>query len=160
VELPVRHLLFVLTIALAALACGGTPTPSEAESHFATYEAEIEPKKDARQAYFDCMSKINNDVGLLEKKAHDCSDDYDCRAKIAQEIEELANNLYSTCSPVPGDLLSDLHCKSRIIEARASYVHGAPNETGATRVMAEETLADQVKEAYESCFSSRPEPGP
>jgi hypothetical protein len=152
----VRHLLFLLTIALAVLACGGTPTPSEAESYIATYEAE----KDARQRYFDCITDIDNEVDLLEKNADACSDDYSCRAKIAQQIEELANNLYSTCSPVPADLLSDFHCKMRLIQARASYVHGAPNETGTSRVMAEEALADQVKEAYESCFSSLPEPNP
>lgn len=156
VELPVRQLLFLLTIALAVLACGGTPTPSEADSYIATYEAE----KDARQGYFDCITEIDNEVELLEKNADACSDDYNCRATIAQQMEDIATNLYSTCSPVPQDSLSDLHCKIRLIRARANYVHGAPNETGANRVMAEEYLADQVKEAYESCFALLPEPNP
>ncbi|MCI0611142.1 MAG: hypothetical protein L0Z71_19045 [Anaerolineae bacterium] len=151
-----RYLLFLLTITFLVLACGGTPTPSGADRYIATYEAE----RDARQKYFDCTTDIDDQVALLEKDADACSIDYDCRAMIAQQMEEIANNLYSTCSPVPPDLLSDLHCKIRLIRARANYVHGAPNETGANRVMAEEYLADQVKEAYEFCFSLLPEPNP
>jgi hypothetical protein len=155
VELPVRHLLLLIIIALSVVACDGTPTPSEADSYIATYEA----SKDARQSYFDCKTEIGNEVDLLEKKADACSDD-DCKAKIAQQMEELANNMYATCSPIPGDLLADYHCQRRLIEARASYVQGAPNETGANRVLAEEYLANQVKEAYDACFSLLPEPNP
>ncbi len=144
-----RSVLFSLATIFLLLACGGTPTPSEADRYVATREAETE----ARQRYFNCTTDIDDQVASLEKNAEVCSSDYDCRATIAKQIEDLAEKLTSVCAPAPPDLSSDFDCRIELIQAKANLVHGAPNETGPNRILAEDYLADQVKEAYEYCFS-------
>src|SRR5689334_10649298 len=118
-----KIILSFLVLTLATIACGGTPTPSETDIYFATLEAE----KIARQNYFSCTSGINDQVSALEQSASACLGDYDCKAKISQQIQELGEKLESTCTPVPQDMSSDFACKIRLIQAKASYAYGAPS---------------------------------
>jgi hypothetical protein len=152
----IRIVLSCMVLILGSIACGGTPTPSEADIYIATREAQ----KIERHNYFNCTSAIRDQVSILEESAKACSFDYDCRGKIAQQIQELGHRLESTCTPVPPSESSDFYCQIRLIQAQASYVHGAPNESGASQVFAEDALANQVQEAYEYCFSLLPEPNP
>lgn len=135
-----KYVLFCLPITFFLFSCGGPPTPSASEIRYATQVAETE----ARELSALCQSDIFDKVSLLDKAADACSGDYKCRAMIEQQINDLASEL-STCGPYVSS------CTVRIIRAHASVVGGAPNETGYTRIQAEETLMQQYIDAIEIC---------
>lgn len=128
--------------------CVGTPTPSQIDYYYETLEAE----EAIIDKYFNCKTTINEQFDLVENTAVACSKNYDCRAEISKQLREIIEKYKTTCSPIPSGNSSKHNCNIKLLEARAAFVHGAPNESGINKIRAEEQLGKQVEEAYEYCI--------
>ena len=147
-----RLLLLVLTAGCVLASCA-PPTPDV----FELYKTSV-PVTETAQAkigeFYDCVSVIDDQVNQLETTGQACNQDYDCRNKIAGQIEKLSDKFTTTCIPMNPSQVDRVSCESNLIKARGAYVHGAPLETGPNKLLAEDYLASQVDQAYKNCFAN------
>jgi hypothetical protein len=108
-----------LLMALALSGCGLSDTEIHQTQVPITQTAEWA----AKDSYLDCLFEVLDDAQLMDRTSHACTS-YECRAGIADSIEQLGSELALTCQSPPPCATSVRAALQSLITAIADGTRG------------------------------------